>query len=84
MNLSIGLKLLEGVLRGMGQPVSMPSLEAGFASAQRIQFAFADVVSYAVKPFEIGNWLQEAISILRTPSPVTISPNQAKRRRSSL
>jgi hypothetical protein len=54
---SIGLKLLSGVLKAIGATVP----EVGFAynTARTLQFTFGDVMTRAVVPLEIGEFLSD-------------------------
>lgn len=66
LELSIGLKVLENALRGLG--AAMPSLEFAFQQARKVQFTYTNVTSISVEPLEAGNYL--ASGDLNTGNPV--------------
>src|SRR5690349_20305979 len=45
LDLGIGLKLLSNALAGLGASIGLPSLNAGFKKARKIQFKFVNVES---------------------------------------
>jgi hypothetical protein len=55
LELSIGLKLLSNALQGLGAAV--PTLDAAFQQARKVQFHFTNVTSTSVSPLEAGNYL---------------------------
>ena len=55
MKLSVGLRLLSGVLGAIG--AKAPELASAHSRADTLQFAFGDVVSRSVPPLEVGDFL---------------------------
>jgi hypothetical protein len=56
LDLSVGIKILEGILKGMG--AALPMLSGAFQQAKKIQLQFVNVQGFSVRPLEIGNYLQ--------------------------
>jgi hypothetical protein len=54
MESSIGLKILENVLRGFGVGVG---LEFAYRKARKMQFTFTDITTMGVDPLEAGKYL---------------------------
>ena len=57
MTTSVGLKLLSGVLKALG--ASVPELSFAYNNARSLQFTFGNVMSRAVVPLEVGEFLSE-------------------------
>src|SRR5262249_37748371 len=57
MSASIGLRLLSGVLKALGAAV--PELSFAYNRARSLQFTFSNVMSRAVAPLEVGEFLSE-------------------------
>src|SRR5262245_36433477 len=57
LDFSVGIKILEGILKGMG--AALPMLSGAFQQAKKIQLQFVNVQGFSVKPLEIGNYLQK-------------------------
>ena len=55
LKLSIGLRILEGILSGMG--AAMPQLHFAYQRARSVQFTFANVAVISVDPFDLGKYL---------------------------
>ena len=55
LRLSIGMKILEGILAGMG--ATLPQLGFAYQRARSVQFTFSGVVTVSVDPFELGRHL---------------------------
>jgi hypothetical protein len=55
LELSIGLKVLENALKGLG--AAAPSLNAAFQQARKVQFTYTNVTSVSVAPLDAGNYL---------------------------
>jgi hypothetical protein len=68
LDLGIGLKLLAGVLTGMGSGIGLPSLQSKYKNSRSIEFKFVEVYSVGVTPFALGNYL--AHGTLRLSNPV--------------
>lgn len=56
LDFSVGIKILASILGGMG--ASTPEVGWAFKNARKVEFQFTQVESYAVKPLEVGNYLQ--------------------------
>lgn len=67
LDIGIGLKLLSNALAGLGAAIGLPSLNAGFKKAKRVQFKFVDVVSVGVTPFALGKFLSAGTLDLSNP-----------------
>jgi hypothetical protein len=57
LDFSVGIKILEGILKGMG--ATLPMLSGAFKQAKKIQLQFVNVQGFSVRPLEIGNYLQK-------------------------
>jgi hypothetical protein len=66
LDISLGLSVLANVLAAFGATV--PSLNLAYKSAHSVQFAYTNVMSTAVAPFDAGNYLAQGT--LRTDNPV--------------
>ncbi len=55
LKLSIGMRILEGILAGMGAAV--PQLKFAYQHARSVQFTFAQVHLISVDPFNLGRYL---------------------------
>ncbi|RWX13619.1 hypothetical protein EHI42_19685 [Rhizobium hidalgonense] len=55
MSISVGLKLLSGILGSLG--AATPKLDFAFANANSVQFTFGDVTSRGVDAFSVGSYL---------------------------
>jgi hypothetical protein len=66
LDLTFGLSILANTLAAFG--ASVPSLETAYKSAHSVQFAYTDVTSTSVSPFDAGNYL--ARGTLRSDNPV--------------
>lgn len=66
LDLSLGLSILANTLAAFG--ASAPSLNAAYKNAHSIQFAYTNVTSTSVSPFDAGNYLAQGT--LRTDNPV--------------
>jgi hypothetical protein len=66
MKLSVGLKLLEGVLAAVGAKV--PQVDFAYAKASTLQFTFGDVTARGVDPLLVGEFLGSGD--LKGPNPV--------------
>ena len=55
LKLSIGLRILAGILTGMGAAV--PQLDFSYWKARSVQFTFAGVTVISVDPFSLGRYL---------------------------
>jgi hypothetical protein len=66
LDLSLGLKILANTLAAFG--ASVPSLDVAYKSAHSVQFAYTNVTSTAVSPFDAGNYLAQGT--LRSDNPV--------------
>jgi hypothetical protein len=66
LDISLGIKVLANALAAFG--ASMPSLDMAYHQARKVQFAFTNVTSTVVAPFEAGNYL--ASGTLKTDNPV--------------
>ena len=66
LDLSLGLSILANTLAAFG--ASVPSLDVAYKSAHFVQFAYTNVTSTAVSPFDAGNYLAQGT--LRSDSPV--------------
>ncbi|MBL0157128.1 MAG: hypothetical protein IPP47_08510 [Bryobacterales bacterium] len=55
LELSIGLKVLENALRGLGAAV--PSVDSAFQQARKVQFTYTNITSVSVAPLDAGNYL---------------------------
>ncbi len=55
MSLSVGLKLLNGVLAAIG--AKLPQLDFAYSQASTLQFTFGDVTTRGVDPFLVGDYL---------------------------
>jgi hypothetical protein len=55
LDVSFGLKILSGALAAFG--VTVPSLDLAYQSAQSVHFAYTNVTTTSVVPFEVGNYL---------------------------
>jgi hypothetical protein len=66
MQVSFGLKILANALAAFGATV--PSLDAAYTRARKVQFAYSNVTSTVVAPLDAGNYL--AAGSLNTANPV--------------
>ena len=66
LELSIGLKVLENALRGLGAAV--PSVDFAFRQARKVQFTYTNITSVSVAPLDAGNYLSSGD--LNTANPV--------------
>lgn len=66
LELSFGLKILANSLAAFGATV--PSVDFAYRRARKVQFAYTNVTSTVVTPFDAGNYL--AKGTLNTDSPV--------------
>lgn len=66
LDLSLGLSILANTLAAFG--ASVPSLDVAYRSARSVQFAYTNVTSTSVSPFDAGNYLAQGS--LRTDNPV--------------
>ncbi len=66
LDLSLGLSILANTLAAFG--ASAPSLNAAYKNAHSVQFAYTNVTSTSVAPFDAGNYLAQGT--LRTDNPV--------------
>jgi hypothetical protein len=66
LDLSLGLSILANTLAAFGATV--PSLDLAYKSAHSVQFAYTNVTSTTVAPFDAGNYLAQGT--LRTDNPV--------------
>jgi hypothetical protein len=66
LDLSFGLSILANTLAAFG--ASVPSLDVAYKSAHSVQFAYTNVTSTSVSPFDAGNYLAQGT--LRTDNPV--------------
>ena len=66
LDLSFGLSILANTLAAFG--ASAPSLDVAYKSAHSVQFAYTNVTSTSVSPFDAGNYLAQGT--LRTDNPV--------------
>lgn len=66
LELSFGLSILANTLAAFG--ASAPSLNLAFKNAHAVQFAYTNVTSTSVAPFDAGNYLAQGT--LRTDNPV--------------
>ena len=66
LELSLGLSVLANTLAAFG--ASVPSLNTAYKSAHSVQFAYTNVTSTSVAPFDAGNYLAQGT--LRTDNPV--------------
>jgi hypothetical protein len=66
LDLSVGLSVLANALAAFG--ASVPSLDVAYKSAHAVQFAYTNVTSTSVAPFDAGNYLAQGT--LRTDNPV--------------
>lgn len=66
LELSFGLSILANTLAAFG--ASAPSLNTAYKNAHAVQFAYTNVTSTAVAPFDAGNYLAQGT--LRTDNPV--------------
>lgn len=57
MSMSMGLKVLNGVLKSIG--VGSAELAFAYKSADTVQFTFGNVTTRSVVPLEVGNFLSE-------------------------
>src|SRR6266568_2079215 len=57
MSTSMGLRVLNGVLKTIGADV--PELSFAYKQADNLQFTFGDVTARLVVPLEVGNFLSE-------------------------
>ncbi len=55
LKLSVGMRILEGILAGMG--AALPQLNFAYQHARSVQFTFAEVHLISVDPFELGRYL---------------------------
>jgi hypothetical protein len=69
LDLSFGLSILANTLAAFG--ASVPSLDVAYKSAHSVQFAYTNVTSTSVSPFDAGNYLAQGT--LRTDNPVVKS-----------
>jgi hypothetical protein len=67
LDLGIGLKMLAGVLSGMGSGAGLPSLQSSYKSSRSVEFKFVDVYSVSVTPFALGNYLAQGSLNLANP-----------------
>lgn len=67
LDLGVGLKILAGVLGGMGSAIGLPTLNLTYQKARSVQFKFTDVVSVQVTPFAIGTYLASGTLDSRNP-----------------
>jgi hypothetical protein len=67
LDLGIGLKLLAGVLSGMGTGVGLPSLQFNYKSSHSVEFKFVDVYSVSVTAFALGKYLAHGSLDLANP-----------------
>jgi len=65
LRLSIGLKILEGILAGMG--AALPQIGFAYQRARSVQFAFSGVEAVSVDPFELGRHLAAGDMDSRNP-----------------
>jgi hypothetical protein len=65
LRLSIGLKILEGILAGMG--AALPQLGFAYQRARSVQFSFSGVEAVSVDPFELGRHLAAGDLDIRNP-----------------
>jgi hypothetical protein len=66
LDLSFGLSILANTLAAFG--ASVPSLDVAYKSAHSVQFAYTNVTSTSVSPFDAGNYLAQGT--LRSDNPV--------------
>lgn len=66
MQVTFGLKILANALAAFGATV--PSLDAAYTRARKVQFTYTNVTSTVVPPLEAGNYL--AAGTLNTANPV--------------
>ncbi len=66
LDVSFGLKILANALAALGATV--PSLDIAYNRARKVQFAYTDVTSTVVAPFDAGNYLTKGS--LNTDNPV--------------
>jgi hypothetical protein len=66
LDISFGIQILANALAAFG--ASMPSLDMAYHQARKVQFAYTNVTSTAVAPFDAGNYL--AAGTLKTDNPV--------------
>ena len=66
LDLSVGFSVLANALAAFG--ASVPSLNVAYKSAHAVQFAYSNVTSTSVAPFDAGNYLAQGT--LRTDNPV--------------
>jgi hypothetical protein len=66
LDVSFGLKILANSLAAFG--AAIPSLDVAYHRARKVQFAYTNVTSTVVAPFDAGNYL--AKGTLNTDSPV--------------
>jgi len=57
MALSVGLRVLNGVLKAIG--ADLPELSFAYKQADSLQFTFGDVTARSVVPLDVGNFLSE-------------------------
>jgi hypothetical protein len=57
MSASMGLRVLNGVLKAIG--AELPELSFAYKQADTLQFTFGDVAARSVIPLEVGNFLSE-------------------------
>lgn len=67
LDIGIGLKLLSNALAGLGGGISLPSLNAAFKRAKKMQFRFVNVESQSVTPFALGKFLAQGTLDLSNP-----------------
>jgi hypothetical protein len=56
VNVDLGLKIMEGFLRGFG--ISAPQITAKFEGAREVSFSFGNVVNYYVSNVQLGRLLE--------------------------
>jgi hypothetical protein len=66
LELSFGLSILANTLAAFG--ATAPSLNTAYKNAHAVQFAYTNVTSTSVSPFDAGNYLAQGT--LRTDNPV--------------
>jgi len=66
LDLSFGMKVLANALAAFG--ASVPALDVAYHRARKVQFAYTNVTSTVVAPFDAGNYLTSGT--LKTDNPV--------------
>jgi len=67
LDVGIGLKLLANALAGLGGGISLPSLNAAYKRAKKVQFKFVNVESCSITPFAIGKFLANGTLDMSNP-----------------